>query len=105
MPEGWRCGLGVALDRFLGRRFDAPHAIGLPSGKPTSLKRSQHDSGLLPFTPGDRAQEARLLSVVSGACRGAGTGGPCSQNCWSATIRPQAWRVMPAATATPAAGC
>ena len=78
-PEGWHFGLGVAVERFPGARFDAPHGIDLESFTPLDVKRSTYGSDFLLLEAGFGALEARLLSVVSPTYRGANTGGVCGQ--------------------------
>lgn len=81
-PERWRFGIGAALERFPGARFEAPHAIDLATFTPADVRRSDYGSDLLVFEAGYGALDARLMTVVSRTYRGANTGGVCGQICW-----------------------
>ena len=78
-PEGWRFGVGAALERFPGAKFDAPHAIDLETFTPVDVRRSNYNSDFLVLETGYGALDARLLTVVSRSYRGANTGGVCGQ--------------------------
>jgi hypothetical protein len=78
-PERWWFGVGATLERFLGARFEAPHAIDLDSFTPADVRRSKFDSDYLLLEAGYGALEARVLSVVSRSFHGANTGGVCGQ--------------------------
>jgi hypothetical protein len=78
-PEGWHFGVGAALERFPGARFEAPHAIDLATFTPVDVRRSDYDSDFVVLEAAYGALEARVLSVVSRTYRGANTGGVCGQ--------------------------
>ena len=78
-PEAWRFGVGAALERFPGARFEAPHAFDLTNFTPADVRRSDYGSDFLVLEVGHGALDARLMSVVSPTYRGANTGGVCGQ--------------------------